>query len=611
MTLHEEQERVQKAVSNSLAHVQEDPWLSQRVLANAKGEEPVKRKVSLALVLCIVLGIAIIGTACALIASSQVADFFGQHWNHDLGDWLQGGKVAQIGETVTLGGVEFTLDEVVYRDRGIYGVGTARVKESKDVLLPMDLVDGWGIEEVSQGEEAQTLIRQARKAGGKMLSIDCYPQRIGIDNGSMVNAGDVGVYNLRNEDGSITFSFETSGYALEDGATYQLELSVDVDEWTEAGMVKEDEVKPQTWTVSFEPVIMNTDEPETETPTSIPAEAIQQSGYEILVPESYKETGTLPVYRAIENDFTATVQPEWFNQSGIAQKEGAMKDVSMTFNDHAQLSYGPDSIWYGEYTDELFDYNWRERETDNPNIEPSLLPKHALSYSIADMAHGVYTGFGYADGVVFEHEQLTHISLADAKQTAGDLFEKLNIQGYELAWALDMDLDRIHTLGDAYNRFWYEGEGGYSNSPRQDYSTASVEDEGYCLVYTPLGITKISDGRHQVTLFISSRGITFASIVNAYNRGDVAYTPDKLISPKEAVIRLYEEATKSRDSIEIGSVERVALTYVAVRAENKQDGMVFVPAWQILFKEAGQSEEYTSWAEFNAINGTLINAIFR
>ena len=39
--------------------------------------------------------------------------------------------------------------------------------------------------------------------------------------------------------------------------------------------------------------------------------------------------------------------------------------------------------------------------------------------------------------------------------------------------------------------------------------------------------------------------------------------------------------------------------------------MVFVPTWQILFKETGQSEEYTSWAEFNAINGTLINAIFR
>ncbi len=60
MTLHEEQKRVQEAVSSSLAYVQEDPWLAQRVLANAKGEEPVKKKISLALVLCIVLGLSLI-----------------------------------------------------------------------------------------------------------------------------------------------------------------------------------------------------------------------------------------------------------------------------------------------------------------------------------------------------------------------------------------------------------------------------------------------------------------------------------------------------------------------------------------------------------------------
>ena len=87
MTLREEQERVQKAVQNSLAHVREDPWLTQRVLANAKGEEPVKRKISLTLVLSIVLGIAAAGTAYALV-SSQVAAFFGRHWNRELGDWL-------------------------------------------------------------------------------------------------------------------------------------------------------------------------------------------------------------------------------------------------------------------------------------------------------------------------------------------------------------------------------------------------------------------------------------------------------------------------------------------------------------------------------------------
>lgn len=54
MTLHEEQERVQRAVEHSLAGMKSDPWLTQRVLARAKGEEPVK-KVSAALILVIAL----------------------------------------------------------------------------------------------------------------------------------------------------------------------------------------------------------------------------------------------------------------------------------------------------------------------------------------------------------------------------------------------------------------------------------------------------------------------------------------------------------------------------------------------------------------------------
>ena len=608
MTLHEEQERVQKAVSNSLSYVREDPWLTQRVLANAKGEKPVKRKFSLALVLSIVLGLAVMGTAYAL-TSSQVADFFRQHWNSDLGDWLEAGKIARIGESVTLGGVEFTLDEVVYRERGIYGVGTARVKDEKDVLLPMDLADGWEIEEVQQTEEAKALLRQVQSAGGRLLSIDCWPERIGVDNGSMMNTGDVGAYNLRNEDGSITFSFETGGYALEDGTTYQLQLSIDVDAWTEAGMAKDDPVEPQTWTVSFEPVIVS-ETAEPEKPVQVPADAIQQGGYEILVPEAYRENGTLPVYKAVENNFMETLRPEWFNQSGIAKKEGK-KSISLTFNDNAQLAYGPESIWYAEYTDELFDYNWSAREAYDPDIEPMMMPKQALSQGIAYIASSVHTGYNdYVQGVTLEREQLTLISLEEAKQTAEALFEKLGLKGFELAYALDMSLERIQTLGEAYNHFWFEG-GGFSNAPRHDYSTAVAEDEGYYLLYTPLGVDKVSDGRHQITLFISSRGIVYANIVSMYNRGEMAYTPEALIAPQEAVNRLYTEAANARDEIKVQSIERAALTYVAVRAENKQDGMVFAPVWQILFKEAGESEEYTSRAEFNAINGTVIDTIFR
>ena len=73
MSLREEQEKVQRAMNSALSGLQEDPWLSQRVLANAKGEKKMKRKISLVLVLSIVMGLAVIGGAYAL-SSSLVAD---------------------------------------------------------------------------------------------------------------------------------------------------------------------------------------------------------------------------------------------------------------------------------------------------------------------------------------------------------------------------------------------------------------------------------------------------------------------------------------------------------------------------------------------------------
>ena len=71
MTLHEEQERVQKAVNHSLSHVQEDPWLAQRVLAHAKGEEPMVKKVSLAFIILLVLSVITITALAAGILYNQ------------------------------------------------------------------------------------------------------------------------------------------------------------------------------------------------------------------------------------------------------------------------------------------------------------------------------------------------------------------------------------------------------------------------------------------------------------------------------------------------------------------------------------------------------------
>ena len=73
MTLHEEQEKVQKAVNSSLSYVQEDPWLAQRILANTKGEEPVVKKISVSMILAIVL-------LCLAVTAIAASVIYNQHW---------------------------------------------------------------------------------------------------------------------------------------------------------------------------------------------------------------------------------------------------------------------------------------------------------------------------------------------------------------------------------------------------------------------------------------------------------------------------------------------------------------------------------------------------
>ena len=62
----------------------------------------------------------------------------------------------------------------------------------------------------------------------------------------------------------------------------------------------------------------------------------------------------------------------------------------------------------------------------------------------------------------------------------------------------------------------------------------------------------------------------------------------------------------------IRSIQQVALTWEAVRADNRADGMVFVPVWMILYQDdQAARQNYTNYALVNAVNGALIDASFR
>lgn len=590
MTLREEQERVQKAVNSSLSHVQADPWLAQRVLAHAKGERPVKRKISLALILCILLGLALMGTGYALF-SSQAAEFFGKYWNRELGNRLLEGKAAQIGESVTVGDAVVTLDEIVYKDRRLYGVGTVRPANDGDILVPYDAAEV--PEYFAQNQEAQRCVALAKASGGKLLTVVTTPTKIGVDDGTMLSPGTVGFYDVRNEDGSLTFSFEAAdGFVLSEGTSYQIQLESWVKQINENGESLEGKAVQGSWTVSCAPVQMNP--PTTQaTVSDVSIADVTRERYALNVPDVYRENGVLPVYQAEKTDFTATVQPEWFNSSGIAD---ASSGVDFRFADHALLSLAPEALFYNEYL-------------DDSNSE-------AYSDAIVRVAW-VRNWEGHTGEFTLDQTSLTGITLADAQRQAEALIARLGIDcnQYVCDEALDMSLARIQAMGALYEQAITDGELTV-NADRTPYDYSAIPDteEGFLLHYSPWNSeASNTDGRYGVTLLIGSRGVVYANIRNQFNRGDLAYTPEQLIGPEEAIGRLLEEYSRSRyvKDDAIASVQRVSLIYALTRADNKAEGMVFTPAWLIDYQDGSAARHgFSCYGVVNAVDGSVIDASF-
>ena len=605
MNLHEEQERVQKAVSHSLSHVQEDPWLTQRVLANAKGEEPVKRKISLALVLSIVGILAVMGTAYALF-SSQVAEFFGQHWNRDYGDWLQGGKIAQIGESVTAGDVVITLDEIVYRDRGLYGVGTVRPINEQDVLFPMDTAE---MLYESQNEDfhlddetpalkeynaAMALVAKTQSSGGKMLTVNSMPLKIGVDDGTMLMPGTIGFYDIANVDGSLTYSFEASdGFVVNEGTTYQIQMESVVEQIGENGLPVDGTLQRYEWTISCEPTFMNNSEQSSDD-TASNVSVLTENGYELITPQAYQESGTMPVYQAIETDFTKDVLPEWFNTTGILN--GAGTDF-VEFNDHAVLSFAPEALFYDEYLDEPF--------------------SEAFSGAITRIIW-IRDWANHRGEFKLEKTVLSGITLEEAENQAEKMITLLGLDcnQYVCHDALDMSLERIQTMGAIYEKAIVDGELLTDDDwVPYDYSTIPAGEEGFYLEYRPALIDSTdSTHRYELVFFVNSRGIVYAHLRNQFNMGDSVGTPEKLITHEEAIANLDKEINRSWYGSDAHTVTilKAALTYEPVRAADSAAGMVFVPTWAVVYQDQKAAEQgFECYALFNAIDGSLIDASFR
>lgn len=519
--------------------------LMQAARSVSEAQKPRRRPLRLVLAAALVL--ALMMAAAYAIFPDQVARFFGRQYGKNSQDWLAQGQVATPADSLELAGQIFTLEEVVYRNQGLYGL--VRVHGDK-------------------ARQAQISVNQIAVDGGPPL----HPAVVGLDEELQA-------------DGSVLLSFEVSdGLAVGDGNVFLLLLQASVD-----GQTKD-------WTVSVQPAPPAPQDLKERPPEQSPADA--EPGYDLILPEEYEKNGSLPVYSAQLRDFGTQIQPELFNQSGIKERG----QYRVVFHDEAVLDWSPETLSYQEYSG-----SYEQRHQSDSGLITHTSPKPTLAQAAASFASMVRSGWPDArhwQGISLQKTALAQISLHQAQAILEERLQALGLTGYSLAYALDMDSERIASLGAIYNKL--RAENPLWNGPEMDYKQAGPADEGYYLYYFN-GITT-DEQYFVVSAFVTNRGIVSLQVRDLLIKGEALYTPDRLLSAAEVIARLPGEIAQSRfPEMGLKQVLSAQLTYSIRR--HADGSLVFTPAWQIIYLNT-ENTSYTDYALFDATDGRLLNARF-
>lgn len=604
----------------------EVPASCSRVLMDTAGslkeESEMKRGYSprpttrFALVLALVI-ISMMGVALAAFYP-QITGFFGFHYGKDTQAWLEQGDIALPADSVQVEGVTFTLEEVAYRNHGLYGLVTITPSDGV-VLLSEDsnVGDAYGYA-VHYGDKAPegtiTIQEKAAQDGSAIKHVGFYLDKIGVNGGALLepNGWGCGVYPQR--DGSIQILFEVEdGIAISEGDTYTMQMTALVRNVSPDGVVDYENPINQTWAVKIKPEpfaeVVGTPADAAKAPATIaPSVGNTTAEMQIIVPDKYTANGTLPVYKATERDFSQSMDYSWFNQSGVAEETLDPRHVGgmVDFNDGGHLDWGSYYLYYNTY-DGTYE---AVSELADGGTFTETLPKNALTSDISSIASWMVMGFpGTGEVYALEHTQLSTISLDEAKAQAEALMAKLGVTGYTCTAALDMGVERIHKMGAMYNAAIDSGV-MYTNAFRYDYSTAISADEGYYLCYHKFGTDGDMAGQFEAVFYVTADGIKSINLRDAYEQGDVIHTPAKLVDASIVAAALPGEMADSRYPEELKQITCATLTWMPVRAD-KGDGMVMTPVWVLSYLTAeGEQQGYESWAVFDAIDGSLIDSVF-
>lgn len=215
--------------------------------------------------LAVALALTAFSAAAAAAFSSQVADFFGAKYGHVLEEELRAGDITARAQSIALGDAVYTLNEVVYAQGGLYGIGDIRPASDAVVLMAEDYLvtdaAGYGLffgEESRAPDGAPSYAEVAAEKGAKLLLVQAVPDAVGVDGGDILVLPTVG-YEMRPQaDGSIQFAFQLpAGPEVAKGDTYAIRIWISnwevtpEGEWLREG--EQDTYLGQEWTVEIAP----------------------------------------------------------------------------------------------------------------------------------------------------------------------------------------------------------------------------------------------------------------------------------------------------------------------------------------------------------------------
>ena len=156
----------------------------------------------------------VLALCSSALAESKTATVFGEMYGDEFKATIENGTLIESGESVELGDIVYTLEEVVFADGTLYGTGIVSVKEGANVVLivPDYSVNDAAGYQVHQGEEApadaETYQSLAYKTAARVMRASI------IANGVMVNgelvADSIGAEFIPQKDGTYRFTFEIS-----------------------------------------------------------------------------------------------------------------------------------------------------------------------------------------------------------------------------------------------------------------------------------------------------------------------------------------------------------------------------------------------------------------